>query len=99
MGDAVGVLAFAKEDATSSTLYMQNVDMVREFRQRHWNFTKEYIIKYSDHAVGTGGSPIVTWLPNQLAAVMKIITDVGHAVDHSQLDEEHKKIYDGVMNT
>ena len=35
------------------------VDSVREFRDRHWKFTKSYIIKRSDYAIATGGSPIV----------------------------------------
>ena len=56
----------------SGVLYLANVDRVREFRQRHWNFTKEYILKHTKHPVATGGSPIVTWLPNQLAAVLKV---------------------------
>jgi indoleamine 2,3-dioxygenase len=44
-----------------TALYLSNVDQIRAFRHRHWNFTKEYIIKYTDHPVATGGSPIVTW--------------------------------------
>ena len=34
-------------------------------------FTREYILKKTSHPVATGGSPIVTWLPNQLQAVMQ----------------------------
>ena len=59
-------------------IYLAIIDQVREFRARHWNFTKgkiiinktEYIIKHSTHPVATGGSPIVTWLPNQLGVVL-----------------------------
>jgi indoleamine 2,3-dioxygenase len=29
-----------------------------------------------DHPVATGGSPIITWLPNQLSAVMQLMEDV-----------------------
>jgi indoleamine 2,3-dioxygenase len=97
--DSLGVAAFARADATSTVLYLQNLDMVREFRMRHWNFTKEYIIQYSKHAVGTGGSPIVTWLPNQLSAIMDLMTSIGNSVNVSQLDTTHKALYDGVMDT
>lgn len=38
--------------------YLANLDKVREFRQRHWNFTKAYIISRSSHPTATGGSPI-----------------------------------------
>lgn len=66
---------------------------------RHWNFTKEYIMKYSDHPVATGGSPIVTWLPNQLSSVMDLLCQVGETVKVSELDDVHAAIYKGVMET
>ena len=50
--------------------YMEGLDQVREFRNRHWSFTKEYILRHTRHPVATGGSPIVTWLPNQLGVVL-----------------------------
>jgi indoleamine 2,3-dioxygenase len=65
------------QDAESAVLYLANVDRVREFRMRHWNFTKEYILKHTSHPVATGGSPIVTWLPNQLASVLKVRAILG----------------------
>ena len=77
--------AVAFRDQATSTpdlavWYLANVDLVREFRQRHWNFTKEYIIRHSDHPVATGGSPITTWLPNQLGAVMRIMEGVDERI-------------------
>ena len=69
--NAAGVKEFALKDPNSAVWYLANVDRVREFRMRHWNFTKEYIIRRSSHPVATGGSPITTWLPNQLAAVLQ----------------------------
>lgn len=58
------------------TLYLQLLDHVRSFRWRHWLFAREYIIKRSSHPTATGGSPIVTWLPNQLLAVMDLMREV-----------------------
>ncbi|KIW30747.1 uncharacterized protein PV07_02451 [Cladophialophora immunda] len=58
------------------TLYLKLLDHVRSFRWRHWLFAREYIIKRSSHPTATGGSPIVTWLPNQLFAVMDLMEDV-----------------------
>lgn len=72
-----------------TVLYLMNLDQVRDFRQRHWNFTKEYIIKQTDHPVATGGSPIVTWLPNQLAAVLKIMNETVAAIDGDKLTDPH----------
>eukprot|EP01006_Ploeotia_vitrea_P025865 TRINITY_DN58803_c0_g1_i1.p1 TRINITY_DN58803_c0_g1~~TRINITY_DN58803_c0_g1_i1.p1 ORF type:complete len:474 (-),score=-1.82 TRINITY_DN58803_c0_g1_i1:10-1431(-) len=97
--DSLGVLDFARGSDTSLVLYLQNLDMNREFRMRHWNFTKEYIMKYSDHPVATGGSPIVSWLPNQLSAVMDLIEKFGNEVKAEKLDETHKDIYNRIMST
>lgn len=57
------VKEFAFADPRSLALYILNVDQIREFRDRHWRFTKEYIIRRSSYEVATGGSPILRYLP------------------------------------
>ncbi|KAI8335940.1 hypothetical protein BC941DRAFT_377722 [Chlamydoabsidia padenii] len=86
----VDLKGFALQDPNSAALYLSNVDQIRAFRHRHWNFTKEYIIKYTDHPVATGGSPIVTWLPNQLGAVLDLLNQVSAGIDRTQLTEGNK---------
>ncbi|KAI8335973.1 hypothetical protein BC941DRAFT_429920 [Chlamydoabsidia padenii] len=86
----VDLKGFALQDPNSAVLYLSNVDQIRAFRHRHWNFTKEYIIKYTDHPVATGGSPIVTWLPNQLGAVLDLLNQVSAGIDRTQLTEGNK---------
>lgn len=54
----------------SRRLWLRVLDQVRDFRFRHWCFAREYILKRTAHPTATGGSPIVTWLPNQLQAVL-----------------------------
>lgn len=81
---------YCLKDSSSSLLYLGLLDQVREFRNRHWSFTKEYIIKYTQHPVATGGSPIVTWLPNQLGVVLSAMADVGEKLDLSQLTQQDK---------
>ncbi|CAK7236337.1 hypothetical protein SBRCBS47491_009603 [Sporothrix bragantina] len=74
----LGVKAFAlgdgggeeNEKIESVRLWLQILNQVRDFRWRHWCFGKEYILKRTKHPTATGGSPIVTWLPNQLKAVL-----------------------------
>ncbi|KAF2276812.1 uncharacterized protein EI97DRAFT_417863 [Westerdykella ornata] len=70
-----GLKDFALQDSVSAALYLQALDQVRDFRWRHWCFTREYILKRTSHPTATGGSPIVTWLPNQLQAVMRQMMD------------------------
>lgn len=72
-------------------LYLKLLEHVRSFRWRHWLFAREYIIKRSSHPTATGGSPIVTWLPNQLFAVMDLMEEV--FVDSGlkkHVEKEHK---------
>lgn len=55
-----GVEKFARADPSSLTLYIQLLDQVRDFRNRHWSFAKEYIIKRTSYPKATGGSPMAT---------------------------------------
>jgi indoleamine 2,3-dioxygenase len=73
---AINLKSYALQEPSSATLYLHALNQVREFRWRHWCFTREYILKKTSHPTATGGSPIVTWLPNQLQAVMQAMTDV-----------------------
>ncbi|KAG8624931.1 hypothetical protein KVT40_006682 [Elsinoe batatas] len=74
--ERLGTREFLTSDIGLAVLYIRVLDHVRSFRWRHWQFTREYIIKRTSHPVATGGSPIITWLPNQLGAVMQLMDDV-----------------------
>ncbi|KAF7982205.1 hypothetical protein HWV62_29386 [Athelia sp. TMB] len=70
-----GIKKFAEADPKSLALYVLNVDQIREFRQRHWSFTKEYIIRRSSYGIATGGSPILRYLPSNLATVTNVLAE------------------------
>jgi indoleamine 2,3-dioxygenase len=72
----LGIKTYALSSASSASLYLHALNQVRDFRWRHWCFTREYILKKTPHPTATGGSPIVTWLPNQLAAVLEAMSGV-----------------------
>ena len=63
-------------DVETTVLYLRLLEHVRSFRWRHWLFAREYILRRSSHPTASGGSPIVTWLPNQLFAVMDLMLTV-----------------------
>ncbi|EWC45783.1 hypothetical protein DRE_05120 [Drechslerella stenobrocha 248] len=69
---------FALADRHSAVLYLLILDQIREFRGRHWNFTREYILKQGKrlHPKATGGSPIVEWLPNQLTQILNAMSSI-----------------------
>ncbi|KAJ7293622.1 hypothetical protein C8J57DRAFT_1457679 [Mycena rebaudengoi] len=66
----LGLKEYALADRESASAYLQVLNQVRDFRWRHWCFTREYILKKTPHPTATGGSHIILWLPNQLIAVM-----------------------------
>lgn len=70
-----GIRNFAQQSPRSKALYILLVDQIREFRNRHWNFTKSYIIKQSSYDIATGGSPILTYLPQNLSVVLKVLEE------------------------
>ena len=95
---ALDLKAFALDPAhpTSSLWYLRALDQVREFRWRHWCFTREYILKRTSHPTATGGSPIVRWLPNQLTAVLDGMCDVGKMLGvHEETEDEAEEVAKG----
>lgn len=72
---AYQVKRFAEADRTSLALYVLNVDQIREFRDRHWKFTKSYILEHTTYGIATGGSPIATYLPSNLTTVLNVLGD------------------------
>eukprot|EP00898_Chlorokybus_atmophyticus_P007743 jgi/Chlat1/7970/Chrsp69S09185 len=94
--DECGVKGFAKMRPETHVRYLALLDQVREFRARHWSFAKEYILKRSAHPVATGGSPIATWLPNQLRTVLEAIEDGLATIDHTGLSSEGRELLESV---
>ena len=83
----------------SRGLWLQILDQVRDFRWRHWCFAREYILKRTSHPTATGGSPIVTWLPNQLFAVLEdmvTINKIGQA-DGKGLGKKCEDVMDAAL--
>ncbi|KAJ3390959.1 60 kDa SS-A/Ro ribonucleoprotein [Lobulomyces angularis] len=91
------IRSFALGSQESSALYLAALDQIREFRDRHWRFTKEYILKHSGHPVATGGSPIIGWLPNQLAAALDAMKDVHTHIYKNGIPNGSVTIYDAKL--
>lgn len=47
------------------------VDEIYLFRNGHWQFVQKYIMANTDYPVATGGTPITSWLINQIEAVLE----------------------------
>ncbi|KAJ2993513.1 hypothetical protein HDV02_002277 [Globomyces sp. JEL0801] len=88
----IGVKNFCEQNPKSLSLYIQLLDQVRDFRNRHWSFAKEYIIKRSNHPKATGGSPMATWLPNQLSVVLDAINQSSDLIATKFSDHPDQKL-------
>jgi len=57
-------------DGKICSLLYQVYRQIYEFRNGHWQFVQKYIMANTAYPVATGGTPITTWLPNQIMATL-----------------------------
>ena len=79
--DELGFKEYVYENSKSCILLLKNLNCLRMFRKKHWNLTKKYIIQNTKHPVATGGTPITTWLPNQLGATLEYMNNIINILD------------------
>jgi indoleamine 2,3-dioxygenase len=49
---------YSLADPLTALRYLENLEQIADFRDRHWRFAKDYILKQNLALVGTGGAPI-----------------------------------------
>ncbi len=57
-------------------ILIQILDEIYYFRNGHWQFVQKYIMANTKYAKATGGTPIISWIPNQITAVLIYMSDV-----------------------
>lgn len=87
---------YCYKDSYSCILLLKNLNCLRMFRKKHWNLTKKYIIENTKHPVATGGTPITTWLPNQLGATLEYMQEVIDHVIPTDLENEDVEYYKSI---
>lgn len=58
------------------------LEEIYHFRNGHWQFVQKYIMSNTPYGKATGGTPITSWLPNQLRAVMNQMEWVIGCIDN-----------------
>ena len=73
-----GMLGYLQEQKSVMGLsrLLGILEQIYHFRNGHWQFVQTYIMANTPYAKATGGTPITSWLPNQLKAVMQQMQDV-----------------------
>ena len=51
------------------------------FRIGHWNFVKQYIMSNTKYNVATGGTPLTSWLPNQIKACLEKMDELLYIIE------------------
>jgi indoleamine 2,3-dioxygenase len=89
----------ALSSSRSALALLENLSMVAKFRGQHWSMTKMYILNHTKFPRATGGTPITTWLPNQLGATLEYMCSVYEVVEKLKnqgdhlTDEEEQSFY------
>ena len=61
------------------------VNEIYLFRNGHWQFVQNYIMKNTTYNVATGGTPLNMWLPNQIEACLNCMDDILSMINESKL--------------
>lgn len=56
------------------------IEQVYFFRNGHWQFVQKYIMANTKYQIATGGTPIISWIPNQIEACLKAISDLASII-------------------
>jgi len=92
--------ALADANLTDGLISLLGIlDEVYAFRNGHWQFVQKYIMANTVYPKATGGTPIISWIPNQLKAVLATMKHTfAHMPTHTPgfdrdawLDAYHRK--------
>lgn len=75
--------------------YVGSIEEVYRFRHGHWQFVQKYIMANTKYSKATGGTPITTWIPNQIEATLHTMGLVLQKIANTEgeLSEETNEIY------
>jgi len=68
------------KDVTGLCYLLGILEEIYHFRNGHWQFVQKYIMANTKYAMATGGTPITSWIPNQILSVIRQMEDVVAAI-------------------
>jgi indoleamine 2,3-dioxygenase len=82
------------------TLLLAIVNEIYKFRNGHWQFVQKYIMANTKYAVATGGTPITSWIPNQLEATLLYMQTIMTKIldNNTFVDLNNKIIFDDLLS-
>lgn len=68
------------DDQVGMQELMRVYEEIYLFRNGHWQFVQKYIMQNTAYPKATGGTPITSWIPNQIKAVLSAMKDLSDAM-------------------
>jgi indoleamine 2,3-dioxygenase len=65
---------FLQHDINGLVYLLAAVEQVYLFRNGHWQFVQKYIMANTRYSQATGGTPVISWLPNQIEACLQTMS-------------------------
>jgi len=81
---------FVLDDSYSSFLLLKAMKNTFNFRHLHWAMVKKYIHSNTNYPKATGGTPITTWLPNQMGACLEYCQVIMTHIKAEDLDAANR---------
>jgi indoleamine 2,3-dioxygenase len=76
------------KDVTGLCYLLGILEEIYHFRNGHWQFVQKYIMANTKYAMATGGTPITSWIPNQILSVIRQMEDVIAAIHTIGVSDE-----------
>jgi len=85
--DQITEMCTQSKNANALFYLLLTLEQVYKFRNGHWMFVQKYIMSNTTYAKATGGTPITTWLPNQIQACLQYMNVVSDTIKYMNLSE------------
>ena len=96
--DGISSILFEQKNFNGLSYLLGILEEIYHFRNGHWQFVQKYIMANTKYAKATGGTPIISWLPNQMKAVMNEMKNVIKLIGNNKLHDASAKLYIEVKN-
>jgi indoleamine 2,3-dioxygenase len=86
-----GLLGLLKDrgDVDALCFLIGILEEIYHFRNGHWQFVQKYIMSNTKYPKATGGTPITSWIPNQIMAVIIQMEEVLETINSLQTTDNH----------
>jgi len=96
--DGISSILFEQKNFNGLSYLLGILEEIYHFRNGHWQFVQKYIMANTKYAKATGGTPIISWLPNQMKAVMNEMKNVIKLIGNNKLHDVSAELYFEVKN-